>query len=152
MLFTVDMKHGDFLSFFVGDFLSHLYYSFELIQCINQINTWWFIAPNIEFHVTSEVRKSAKFSYVFCINILVYITLCGLGSLLLTSFSFEVWEWISNFISRFTGHVVICPHWESYRQASNISCIFVGNKIVDHSDVVGAAPVGAAPTTSSFFI
>ena len=26
----------------------------------------------------------------------------------------------------------------------------VGNKIVDHSDVVGASPVGTAPTTSSF--
>ena len=26
----------------------------------------------------------------------------------------------------------------------------VGNWIVDHSDVVGAPPVGAAPTTSSF--
>ena len=26
----------------------------------------------------------------------------------------------------------------------------VGNKIVDHSDVVGASPVGAAPTTLSF--
>ena len=24
------------------------------------------------------------------------------------------------------------------------------NKIIDHSDVVGASPVGAAPTTSSF--
>ena len=37
-----------------------------------------------------------------------------------------------------------------YRQVSNISCTLVGNKIVDHSDVVGASPVGAAPTTSSF--
>ena len=37
-----------------------------------------------------------------------------------------------------------------YRQASNISRIFVGNETVDHSDVVGASPVGAAPTTSSF--
>ena len=26
----------------------------------------------------------------------------------------------------------------------------VGNKIVDYLDVVGASPVGAAPTTSSF--
>ena len=26
----------------------------------------------------------------------------------------------------------------------------IGNKIVDDSDVVGASPVGAAPTTSSF--
>ena len=37
-----------------------------------------------------------------------------------------------------------------YRKVSNISCTLVGNKIVDHSDVVGASPVGAAPTTSSF--
>ena len=38
----------------------------------------------------------------------------------------------------------------SYRQISNIGRTLVGNKIVDHSDVVGASPVGAAPTTSSF--
>ena len=37
-----------------------------------------------------------------------------------------------------------------YRKVSNISRTLVGNKIVDHSDVVGASPVGAAPTTSSF--
>ena len=37
-----------------------------------------------------------------------------------------------------------------YRQVSNIKRTLVGNKIVDHSDVVGASPVGAAPTTSSF--
>ena len=33
---------------------------------------------------------------------------------------------------------------------SNLSCTLVNNKIVDHSDVVGSLPVGAAPTTSSF--
>ena len=37
-----------------------------------------------------------------------------------------------------------------YGKTSNISRTLVGNKIVDDSDVVGAAPVGAAPTTSSF--
>ena len=37
-----------------------------------------------------------------------------------------------------------------YRQTSNISCTLLGNKIVDHSDVLEASPVGAAPTTSSF--
>ena len=31
-----------------------------------------------------------------------------------------------------------------------ISRTLVGNKIVDNSDVVGASPVGAAPTTSLF--
>ena len=37
-----------------------------------------------------------------------------------------------------------------YCQVSNIRRTLVGNKIVNRSDVVGAMPVGAAPTTSSF--
>ena len=37
-----------------------------------------------------------------------------------------------------------------YRQTSNIRRTFVDNKLGDHSDVVGASPVGTAPTTSSF--
>ena len=46
-------------------------------------------------------------------------------------------------------------HYESledknYRKTSNISRTLVGNKVVYNSDVVGASPVGAAPTTSSF--
>ena len=35
-----------------------------------------------------------------------------------------------------------------YRQTSKISDLLVGSK--HHSDVVGASPVGAAPTVSSF--
>ena len=53
-----------------------------------------------------------------------------------------------------------CVHWhmgwwvlvldnEMYPQITNISGTLVGNIIVEHSDVVGASPVGAAPTTSS---
>ena len=38
-----------------------------------------------------------------------------------------------------------------YRQISNIRRTLVENKITDHSDVVGASPVGAAPTTSSWW-
>ena len=37
-----------------------------------------------------------------------------------------------------------------YRQVSNIRRTLVGNEIVDHSDVVGASPVGATPTAPSF--
>ena len=37
-----------------------------------------------------------------------------------------------------------------YRKTSEIRDTLVDYKIVDHSDVVGASPVGAAPTTSSF--
>ena len=42
--------------------------------------------------------------------------------------------------------LVISSLRNDYCQTSSISC----NKIVDHSDVVRASPVGAAPTTSSF--
>ena len=48
-------------------------------------------------------------------------------------------------LSHYTGFAVL-----NYRKTSNISRTLVGNKIVDNSDVVGASPVGAAPTTSSF--
>ena len=39
---------------------------------------------------------------------------------------------------------------DDYRKVSNIRCTLVSDEIVDHSDVVGASPVSAAPTTSSF--
>ena len=39
---------------------------------------------------------------------------------------------------------------EIYPQISDIRRTLISSKIVDHSDVVGASPVGAAPTTSSF--
>ena len=45
---------------------------------------------------------------------------------------------------------IVCVFLGIYRQVSYIRRTLVGNKIVDHSDVVGASPVGAAPTTSSF--
>ena len=37
----------------------------------------------------------------------------------------------------------------THRKTANIRRT-LGNKIVDHSDVDGASPVGATPTTSSF--
>ena len=52
-------------------------------------------------------------------------------------------------------HVAAQQTYVAYRQTSNIRRALVGNKIVDHSDVVGASPIGAAPTTpttSSFSI
>ena len=49
-----------------------------------------------------------------------------------------------------TFAVVAVAFGKTYRETSNISHILVGNKLDEHSDVVGASPVGAAPTTSSF--
>ena len=57
-------------------------------------------------------------------------------------------------INNSLAKAAICEHivmkQETYRKTFGISRALVGNKIVDNSDVVGASPVGAAPTTSSF--
>ena len=39
-----------------------------------------------------------------------------------------------------------------YRKISNIKCTFVGNKIIDHSDVVGASPVTCRRCSNYIFI
>ena len=47
--------------------------------------------------------------------------------------------------------LLVAREWfHDYRKTCNIRRTLLGKKIVDHSDVVGASPVGAAPTTSSF--
>ena len=56
-------------------------------------------------------------------------------------------SWSTLSVNLFVVHVTTRL---SYRQISNIGRTIVGNKIVDHSDVVGASPVGAAQTKSSF--
>ena len=60
-------------------------------------------------------------------------------------------HWVLN-LSMINVMSLFCciPQNMIYRKTSNISRTLVGNKIVDNSDVVGASPVGAAPTTSSF--
>ena len=63
---------------------------------------------------------------------------------------FCIGEWISMTIRRFKDVEWFSLSLSIYPQTSNISYTLVGNKIVDHSDVVGAASVGVAPTTSSF--
>ena len=50
----------------------------------------------------------------------------------------------------FPSFQVLGISFQIYRKTSDISRTLVGDKIVDNSDVVGASPVGAAPTTSSF--
>ena len=64
----------------------------------------------------------------------------------------KIWSKMIDF-GEILGSKLWCIYWLSKREyckTSNISCTLVGNKIVDHSAVVGASPVGAAPTTSSF--
>ena len=63
---------------------------------------------------------------------------------------------IQNAIKLYVNHCKVIKksftefeYW-NFDYCKNISHIFVGNKILDNSDVVGASPVGAAPITSSF--
>ena len=61
----------------------------------------------------------------------------------------EMWDEFIYPFPNFNGATVY-PYWySSYRKSSNINPPLVGNEIVDRSDVVGASPFGAAPTTSS---
>ena len=59
----------------------------------------------------------------------------------------QIWRNLLDDLSMILTQGHVC---DTYRKVSNIRRTLVGNKIVDHSDVVGALPVGAAPTTSSF--
>ena len=45
---------------------------------------------------------------------------------------------------------LIKAEYHAYRQTATISHTLVGNKIVDHSDVVGAVLRGDAPTPSEW--
>ena len=58
---------------------------------------------------------------------------------------------VSANVSLFFVQTSVCWYLlTKYCKISNIRCTLVGNKIVDHSDVVGASPVGAAPTTQLY--
>ena len=48
------------------------------------------------------------------------------------------------------GNKPLLEQMMTYLKTSNISRTLECNKIDDHSGVVGASPVGAAPTTSSY--
>ena len=52
---------------------------------------------------------------------------------------------LTKMIPMFYGYMM-----HMYHQNSDIRHSFIGNKIVDHSDIVGASSVAAALTTSSF--
>ena len=64
-------------------------------------------------------------------------------------FSLCVIHGVQNVFYLTTFYMKLVTWNREYLKKSNIRRTFVGNKIVDYSDVVGASPVGAAPITSS---
>ena len=117
---------------------------------------------NIVVHTRSYMYHDLTWTIEF-IYLLVYINICR-----------DVWYFHPiNDYKRFTIYTYIYMSTETWcaghnifieynfvglsltikhtcHQTSNISHTLVGNKLPDHSDVVGASPVSAASTTSSF--
>ena len=98
--------------------------------------------------VQPQILKSIEFDNHICITVMeVYIF-------------FQI-LWIWPFIHPWHGHFKIykcmiinfsmCMFYCLYHQTSFISHTLACNKLVDHSDVVGAALVGTTQTTSSFW-
>ena len=96
-----------------------------------------YIAYNIHFGII----LGTIFSYMRIISALWHGKYIGLPGTLAVA----IWVTVHH-----CGVKLLSMHKKEYRKVSNIRRILVGNKIVDHSDVVGASPVSAAPTTSSF--
>ena len=69
------------------------------------------------------------------------------------SYVCRIWKYMHNVlftISPSILHKIRMNNSSIYHKTSNISRTLVGNKILDHSDAVGASPVGTATTTSPF--
>ena len=109
--------------------------------------------PNLVAMVVRLVKYLAKFKFI------LYLDNSNINYIFFLSenlkFQVNCSIWLSDLSSGIENkceirncHISQGPM--SYRQTSNISRTLVGNKIVDHSNVVEASPVGAAPTTSSF--
>ena len=98
----------------------------------------WGYRENVQY--SSEFRFDVIITcllrFVFCVHGIIYPNY---------SWKYRCWD----------PHHPLKPG-DAYRQTftitSTISSTLVRNKIIDHWDVVGASPVGAAPTTSSFSI
>ena len=75
----------------------------------------------------------------FSISVLWYVCMSVL----------TLWSRLCVFVKRTGTLEANFPEFVTFKSL-NIRCTLVGSDIVDHSDVVGALPVGTAPTTSSF--
>ena len=100
-----------------------------------------------DMHTRISYTCSISHNYAHRFLALWVIVVTGL---LLFDLCYSLTYFLSELPHRYWGTVMINLVLQKYRQVSNIRRTLVDNKIVDHSDVVGASPVGSAPTTSSF--
>ena len=127
---------------------------------------WWiWINTSCEFIMNDCITTTKQSTTKPCANFLGYTVAETLRSTSISQRSDTFapcqcpnWFWsaVSCLSSMRMNHPKPSSHHHTerkttYHQTSNISCTLVGNKIdIDHSAVVGASPVSAAPTKSPF--
>ena len=146
--------------------LTLLWSNFLAVAIIALADLYWYnIACNVDSCVwCCDIITYATFASMYMLACSWYhlasiLTLCDLRVL------FKIWfkircRYADNIWERiFAIYHIFSLRWmakqmvsskSTYRKTPNISRTLVGNIIDDNSDVVGASPVGAAPTTSSF--
>ena len=135
VLHDLNMIAGDLL----GDTKSHHHHSISVIIVVVSIIIITAITP-VLYHCIASQQFCCSY-YEFDRPVLVTSDVDILQQITIKQFS----KFHSRKVSHKTLHQI-----QNYRKTSYISRTLVGNKIADNSDVVGASPVGTAPTTSSF--
>ena len=133
-----------------------------LLFTLNYLKEWNKHILSLLYYLSGRIYSkdgSHSIPHAWCPDWIIWkLTVQRAGSLAIASFVrmgvnglFILFQWLhGSDLRKYFGMK------SSYRQVFNISCTFIvhiiiiGNQIVDHSDVVGASLVGAAPTTSSF--
>ena len=126
-----------------------------IFKCISQWNDHRLLFPPSQNHTNQppiRLKEKCRDFGPIC----WFLHTCVISCCRISIFSFDGTQHIKDIIMVVFGHHqndithAISLIFIIYRKISNISRKLVGSTIVDHSDVVGASPVGAAPTTSLF--
>ena len=112
-----------------------------LFICVIHLATW--VTGNTTHNELCIIILTIKLPYFVAHNAQLY-SFININFIVLVSERFLHNQYLVDW------YLFISISQSIYNQTSNISRILVGNRIVDYSDEVGASPIGAAPTTSSF--
>ena len=140
------LRHAHELDEYTFQMVTKIILSFEDCYCVENAGVYpW------KLSVETLVVYSAAFLHIHWVRIFSNINLIFQRKFTPDVLHFKCRHSIF-IIALFCGNHIMNSQWTSsiYRQVYNIRRTLVGNNIVDHSDVVGASPAGAAPTTFSF--
>ena len=111
-------------------------------NAINKLTSFWIPWEQHNIYVPMIFYTDYRYTYIIC-NMIMILYMRHIQSSAVITWCNISWYYIQWYSDRS----------KTYCQISNIMCTLVGSKIADHSacsDVVGASPLGTAPTASSF--